>query len=269
MSELRTVSDAPDQSDMAPLRAEIDRIDDAMHDLLMRRAAVVQQVGRIKSASGASGRLRPGREAAIIRRLLARHRGALPRQVVVRVWRELLAGALGLQTPVVVAVGRDPAGDFPAIAREHFGALAVLHVQDDPIGVLDTVRSGEASVAVLPLGGVGWWRCLRPAGEMPLHVVGRLPFWQPRAPGAPLGDALMVAATLCDASGHDRTVLLAKPGQSVAPGLCASILAVCDCDTLLEVDGLIDAQNPGCGTALVLGAYACPIGMTKNMELTR
>ena len=38
---------------------------------------------------------RPGREAEIVRRLLRRHRGAFPRPVIVRLWRELLSARLG------------------------------------------------------------------------------------------------------------------------------------------------------------------------------
>ena len=53
------------------LRAELDRIDNAMHDLLMQRAEVVEHVAR----SGKPAAFRPGREASIIRRLLRRHHG--------------------------------------------------------------------------------------------------------------------------------------------------------------------------------------------------
>jgi chorismate mutase/prephenate dehydratase len=72
-------------ADLPALRAELDRLDDAVHDLLMRRAEVVQQVG----ALGVKGAvpLRPGREASIVRRLLARHRGAFPAAGIVRLWR--------------------------------------------------------------------------------------------------------------------------------------------------------------------------------------
>ena len=67
---------------LGDVRAELDRIDDALHDLLMERAAVVGRLaeGRLKGPAV----LRPGREAAILRRLLARHRGALPPAAVVR-----------------------------------------------------------------------------------------------------------------------------------------------------------------------------------------
>src|SRR3978361_2219874 len=71
------------------LRAELDRIDNTIHDLLMRRAEVVEHVAR----SGKPAALRPGREASILRRLVGRHQGALPAVSVTRIWRELLAGA--------------------------------------------------------------------------------------------------------------------------------------------------------------------------------
>ena len=80
----------PTAEDLARLRAEIDALDDAMHDLLMRRAAVVARMARsgIKSATGS---FRPGREALIMRRLIGRHRGPLPAAAVLRVWREVIA----------------------------------------------------------------------------------------------------------------------------------------------------------------------------------
>ena len=56
------------------LRARLDELDDKIHDLLMERALVVESVAR----SGKAAAFRPGREAAILRRLLARHTGKLP-----------------------------------------------------------------------------------------------------------------------------------------------------------------------------------------------
>ena len=89
-------------TDLAALRAELDRIDDALHDLLIRRADVVARVAATKPNGTLA--LRPGREAAIIRRLLARHTGHLPPQALVRLWRELLAATTAMQGPFVVAV---------------------------------------------------------------------------------------------------------------------------------------------------------------------
>src|SRR4051812_5667942 len=83
-------SPAPDESAhesaLAALRGEIDRLDDQIHDLVMRRAEVVATLANSRVKGGASP-LRPGREAMILRRLLARHAGALPGGAVVRLWR--------------------------------------------------------------------------------------------------------------------------------------------------------------------------------------
>src|SRR4051812_14611699 len=62
----------PPVTDLAALRAELDRIDDTIHDLLIERAGIVEQVAR----SGKPAAFRPGREASIVRRLVAQHRGA-------------------------------------------------------------------------------------------------------------------------------------------------------------------------------------------------
>jgi len=102
------------------LRAELNRIDNAVHDLLMQRALVVEEVAK----SGKPAAFRPGREASIIRRLLARHTGPLPRQTLFRVWRELLAGTTAMQGGFRIAVCEPgTGGDMIQIAREHFGAL--------------------------------------------------------------------------------------------------------------------------------------------------
>src|SRR6185436_11811282 len=71
------------------LRAEIDELDDRIHEALIQRAELSLAVREVKGGGGAA--LRPGREAAILRRLVERHRGALPGAVIVRLWREILA----------------------------------------------------------------------------------------------------------------------------------------------------------------------------------
>ena len=93
--DIMTDLPSPDLSspDLASLRAEIDSIDDAVHDLLMRRAALSARMAasRVKNDSFP---YRPGREAGILRRLLARHHPPLPAGTMVRIWREIIAASL-------------------------------------------------------------------------------------------------------------------------------------------------------------------------------
>jgi chorismate mutase/prephenate dehydratase len=266
------------------LRAELDRIDDRLHALLMQRARVVEHV----ATSGKPGAFRPGREASIVRRLLRAHTGALPPQALVRIWRELLAGTTAMQGPFTVAVCETDAGAaFTQAAREHFGALTPLHVHRSPVQVMAAVSGGNAAVGVLPYPieadtpRDAWWTALLENDEPRIHVVARLPFWTPRVEGAPTVQCLVIAAIAPDASGRDRSLLgleldrdvsRARPTQAlIAAGLqpCSVILrrdeGVPVAHALVEVDGYVTDDDPrlaGIGAVLhrlvVLGAYAVP-----------
>ncbi|RMD61088.1 MAG: chorismate mutase, partial [Alphaproteobacteria bacterium] len=109
-----------DDRALEDLRREIDEIDDAIHDLLIRRSEVTRRIGALKNDNG--NRMRPGREAMVLRRLIARHRGSFPKALIVRIWREIFAAGTALQGPLAVAVYA-PEGTFGYrnLARDHFG----------------------------------------------------------------------------------------------------------------------------------------------------
>ena len=264
--------------DLAALRAELDRIDDALHDLLMQRAGIVEQVGRTAKPAA----FRPGREASIIRRLLGRHHGALPPAAVVRIWRELLAGTTAMQGGFSLAVRADDAS-VTQLAREHFGALTPLRGYGSAEQTLREVARGTASVAVLPYPSQTetWWVAVA-RHEPRLHVIGRLPFWQQRPEGAVSAQALVVAATAADTSEADRsllglqcdgTVSLAALSSAMSEaGLAPQSLVVARqpaaiADVLVEVAGYLrddDARlsqlGSLCRRPIVLGCYALPVG---------
>ena len=269
-------------NDLVALRAALDEIDNAMHDLLVQRARVVEDVAR----AGKRGAFRPGREASIVRRLLAQHRGSLPPQALCRIWRELLAATTAMQGGFAVAVCEvDPAAGFTQAAREHFGALTPLRAHGRPAQAIAEVSAGSAAVAVLPLPSDddAWWTTLLHRDEPRIHVVARLPFWAaPRAEGTPSVQALVVAANPPDASGRDRSLLgleldpdvsrarltAALTAAGLAPG--AIVLrrdpSAAAAQALVEVDGFLAehdtrlANLPGVlHPPMILGAYAVPI----------
>ena len=94
------------------LRGEIDEIDDALQDLLIRRAEVSHAIAKVKQPASVQGNgtiapaLRPAREAAILRRLIARHRGDLPPRV-----REALHERVQEQLPEIVHGITDEIGE--------------------------------------------------------------------------------------------------------------------------------------------------------------
>jgi chorismate mutase len=259
------------------LRAELDRIDEALHDLLMQRAQVVEAVAR----SGKPAAFRPGREAQIIRRLLGRHGGHLPRQAIFRIWRELLAGTTAMQGPFTMAVCEtDPGGAMTQLAREHFGALTPLRAYSSPGGALSEISNRTASVAILPFPteADGWWTTL--SQRVPrIHVIARLPFWTQRSEGAPTGQALVVAAFAPDASDQDRSLLALELEADVSRARLSAELTAAGlppgtmvlrrepasphAQVLVEVEGFVTDDDPRLGAVprrpVVLGGYAVPV----------
>ena len=140
---------APPPNALAQLRAQLDAIDDQIHDLLMRRAAVVESVARDGGKVGT--KIRPGREAAILRRLLARHTGAWPAQAIVRIWREIFGAALIIEGGQTMAVcDGDGGAERLALAREHFGPLTPVRRHHNPAQTLADLARDNAQLAILP-----------------------------------------------------------------------------------------------------------------------
>lgn len=261
---------------LSAVRAQLDAIDDAMHDLLMQRAGIVDGLAASRAKAGSSI-LRPGREADILSRLLARHQGPLPRAALVRIWRELFASSIAQQGGFSVSVyERDAA--MARLVPEHFGGLTAVRTYPTPARALAAVTRGEASVAVLPFPEdadtpeMEWW----PALNAPqLSVVARLPFF---VDGEPEADALVVAPGAPDPSQQDRSLLLLESDSEQSRGQLLTRLASAGISArlvlvrrspgisrfLIEAEGLIMPDDRRLAAlpfdrARMLGAYAAPL----------
>jgi len=199
-------------ADVAPsldqLRAEIDRIDGDLLRLLGERVAIGRRVAAAKGdATGPF--LRPGREAAILRRLVETADEAVPAAVIERIWREILAANLARQVnPVTVVWDPSAAGGIEMLARDRGGVSTAIHRVDSAKAAIDAVCAGDAQMAVLPsLENTAWrWWPLLLADRSPKpRVIARLPFFG-------TGEAALgVGAQDPDPSGDDVT-LYALPG---------------------------------------------------------
>lgn len=272
---------------LAEARAKLNQIDDQIHALLMERAEVVKtRVG----TSGKSSPLRPGRQAAVVRRLLATHNGPLPAKNLVCLWLELMAGGTAIQGELVVAVcDTDPQHGYTQLAREYFGALVRVHAHRSPAQALAEVSAGKAAIAVLPIPTEGenpreaWWTSLLQTDDPRIHVIARLPFWLTRPVGASDVKALVVGRSAPDASGEDRSLIglecTAEQSRARLSGLLEaaglkplSIVLRRDpgapmAQALIEVDGLLEDADPrltrldpALRRPVVLGGYAIGVG---------
>ncbi len=217
------------------LRREIDEIDDAIHDLMMRRTEVVERISGLRAKNGTP--LRPAREATILRRLVARHAGPFPTAALVRIWREMMSAFSRLQGPFAVAVcaPEDKRG-FWELAREHFGSTTPMTAVNTPAAALRAVSDGSANVAVVPIPEEEdpdpWWRFLMTLDPDAPRVVARLPF-HPR--GAILGgdiDALALAPVPHAPTGDDRTLLGVELVQDVSRSRLKDAIDACGLATV-------------------------------------
>jgi chorismate mutase/prephenate dehydratase len=271
------------------LRRRIDQIDDQLHDLIMQRAEVVESVARAKKRGGIAT-VRPGREATLLRRLIQRHRGRFPRAVLVRLWRELISGAVSLQGEFSVAVYAPGAmADYWDMARDHYGSHMPMLAFHSATEVLRALSEGRAAVGVLPMPAEGerapWWPLLTASGATAPRIIARLPFaGRGNARGENV-DALVVGQAEFDSTGDDRSFLALEIegdlsrarliGALKEAGLAVTLITAHSASgasawNLVEIDDLVTADDARLKKALTplaervtrvvhLGAYARPL----------
>jgi chorismate mutase len=133
------------------LRCEIDRLDDALLELVEQRLAASLAIAALKKAeAGNCLNMRPRREQAIIERLISRARTAPP-EVIARIWRTIMSYSLQAQGRIELLLCSD--GDKAALlqqVRNRFGDGAPLRWVETPEEALDTSRSANAVAIVSP-----------------------------------------------------------------------------------------------------------------------
>ena len=193
------------------LRHEIDEIDEQVHDLLMNRAALVERIREVKRLESIST-IRPGREALILRKLIARHQGRFPVGAITRIWREVIAGITRMEMPSYEVAVYAAAGDqgYWDIARDQFGSITPMTPCSSPRDVLRIVDERRASLGIVPIPQDDdvdpWWISLLITGG--LLDSNTLPIIKdPTARYTSKRSAIVIALwrILSEPTGNDRT----------------------------------------------------------------
>ncbi len=167
-----------DQPSLAELRAEIDRIDEAMHRLLMERGEIIGRLIRVKRTAETGSAFRPAREAEMMRRLVERHRGILPLDTAESILRVIIATFTYVQAPF--RVHADLSAGEPAIrdsARFHFGFTVPFAGHLGAAGVIAALAAAPGDLGLVPAtapGAADWWSALE--DEEAPKIIARLPF---------------------------------------------------------------------------------------------
>ncbi|MCU7960565.1 MAG: prephenate dehydratase [gamma proteobacterium symbiont of Bathyaustriella thionipta] len=141
-----------DASGLPDLRADIDRLDDQLRQLLNQRASLAQQVARSKLAQDPNAVFyRPEREAQVLRRAMQSNEGPLSDSEIARLFREVMSACLALEQPLNIAF-LGPAGTFTqAAALKHFGHSVQTVPLDAISDVFEEVESGNCHYGVVPV----------------------------------------------------------------------------------------------------------------------
>src|SRR5271165_5078196 len=164
---------------LGELRGEIDRIDEAMHTLLMERGQIIERLVAVKKTQETGSAFRPAREADMMRRLVQRHRGILPLDTVESIWRVIIATFTYVQAPFSAHADLS-AGDalMRDSARFHFGFTVPLVPHVGAASVVEAVTESKGDLGLVhafAIAGAGpWWTALE--FETAPKIIARLPF---------------------------------------------------------------------------------------------
>lgn len=270
--ESQALTPNPEADPLAAIRAEIDRTDAAMLDLVAARLRLADRLASLKTANGSTLPIRPGREISLLRRLIATAPEPVEPEMVVELWRALIAANVRRQGPIDVAVagGNDPVRLFD-IARRHFGARTRIRRLNDPQSALLRAIEEPRTVAVVPwpsAPGVGsWWPALSESRFHKLHLIAGLPV---RGPIEADPEACIFAAVPPEPAGEDVTMLMVFDPHHRAQralnevGLRGREVARSEPRALLKVEGFFAIDDPRAGAMTghgldavrVLGSYA-------------
>src|ERR1700749_4785447 len=141
----------PEAPSLGELRKEIDRIDEAMHKLLIERGEIIDQLIATKKSQETGGSaFRPAREAEMMRRLVQRHKGILPLDTVESIWRVIITSFTYVQAPF--SVHADVSISETAMrdsARFHFGFIEPFVAHFSATAAVEAVASSKGDLAMV------------------------------------------------------------------------------------------------------------------------
>jgi chorismate mutase len=203
---------------LADLRIEIDRIDAALHRLLMERGDIIHRLIEAKTRQGGGPAFRPDREADMMRGLVSRHQGLLPLDTVEGIWRIIISTFTFVQSHY--SVHADISGGDAAMrdcCRFHFGFTVPYVTHQGAARVIEAVARSGGDLGMVraegDLPGGPWWRGLA-APEAP-KIIARLPFVE--RPDHPAGmPVFVISQPLAEAAARDAVIYDVAIARGVA-----------------------------------------------------
>jgi chorismate mutase len=219
---------SPEKPALGDLRKEIDRIDEAMHQLLIERSEIIDRLIAVKRSTETGSAFRPAREAEMMRRLVKRHKGILPLDTVESIWRVIISTFTYVQAPFSVHADLS-AGDalMRDSARFHFGFTVPFVPHMGAAAVVAAVSDSKGDLGLVPafaLASAGaWWSALE--FDTAPKIIARLPFVE-RADHPAALPVFVISRVAADAMATEAAVWSVRvSGWGATPAEALAMLA--------------------------------------------
>lgn len=205
-------------------RKEIDQIDDQLLALFTQRCEFVSKVGEVKrKLPDTQCFIRPGREAAMVRRVVKHGAGKLPRQTIAAMWRMLISGSILIEQNVsVAAYAPDTCTDYFWLSREYFGSFTPVRKHPAINRVLGDVMESDSTIGVLPMPhepiAENWWVTLAQGDESWPKIFACVPFLHPGRSKQSIPSALAIAKLKPERTGNDVSLVAVNADANTSRG---------------------------------------------------
>ncbi len=262
----------PETPRLEDLRKEIDRIDEAMHQLLIERSEIIDRLIAAKRSQETGSAFRPAREAEMMRRLVKRHKGILPLDTAESIWRVIISTFTYVQTPFSVHADLS-AGDalMRDSARFHFGFTVPFVPHMGAAAVVAAVSGSKGDLGLVPafaLASAGsWWNALE--FDAAPKIIARLPFVErPDHPAAlPVFVLSRVAADAMATEAAVWSVRVAGWGATAAEALSMQTDFIAVPDRAFDGAALLVTLPQGVGLETVSDALVAAGATVRSAAL--
>ena len=190
-------------------RKALDEIDDRILALLAKRVDITGQVKRAKQSEIQvyASPLRPTREAAIMRRLLARSRETdVSPELILRIWRAIISDSSLRQAPITLHVSKHLNANIAhrLRLRDYFGAINVEEYRDEAQALMQ-IDSVPGDICVVETEQP-WVEAFAAGHGGKAQVMAALPVLKEDE----LPKLLLIGQAPVEASGDDETLVISE-----------------------------------------------------------
>lgn len=164
-------------------RKKIDKIDEEILALLQKRMEIVNEVRKIKSQNGEEFFIKSAREADMIKALVSKYDGVLPKSTIIGIWRKIIVSANVMEQPLKIALHNpEKIVDYNYLLREYYADFVPIISHDSVANTSLDIEKKIAQIAAFALpksdndnSCENWWINLA-NNQNGIKVFAKIPF---------------------------------------------------------------------------------------------